>query len=322
MLSQYKFGKELGQGFYGVVYFAKNISTGKDVAIKAIPIPENTPHRLNKIINEVYLMEKLKDCNGCVKIYDAFYENNWVKGIPIPVIYIVMEYLKGYVVGQDVIDNYKYDEKQRLIIFFNMVISLKEIHDKGISHIDIKPENVMIKKDCTLKIIDFGFSCVVKKEEEIDVRTLIRNIDNVKYIPWLKPRLKNIYKTLPCIIQGTPAFMANEFVKNESGKKQKINNYFKADIWSLGITGFEFVNNSRPLQNIEVNAGERGMYKDIKRKHEFIVKIVNQETENKLFAPILNECFTFDPRKRITITQLYNQLFSKNNYYKTILKNS
>ena len=87
-------------------------------------------------------------------------------------IYLIMEYigtsnLYHYTCTKN---DYIVDEENARQIFRKVVSAVLECHRKGVVHRDLKMENIMINKNKEVKIIDFGFSLKVTKNERIEVR--------------------------------------------------------------------------------------------------------------------------------------------------------
>jgi len=89
--------------------------------------------------------------------------------------------------------------------------AIQHLHNKGIAHRDIKLANILLKKDCTIKLADFGFA-KESNSEEVMMRTYC----------------------------GTPITMAPEILKGKPYDK-------KCDIWSLGVILFQLTFGKLPF---------------------------------------------------------------------------
>ena len=144
--------KELGSGGFGTTYLFSS-EKGEKIAVKAIQAKRSLDITVK---NEIDVLERFK--NKCSeehllcykKIYN--YESPKVqeKGI-----YIITEFIEGFDMFE-LIGKRNISHHQFVNLLSQAITALEYIHSVGIIHYDIKPENIMITKDCTLKIIDFG----------------------------------------------------------------------------------------------------------------------------------------------------------------------
>ena len=150
--SHYKILCFLGEGSYGSVFKAREISTGRVVAVKKMLIGDS-PSKYKKTIKEINLLKKL-DHPNIVKYYDYFEDEENI--------YIIMEYLEGCTLKQYIKKNETILEDNARIIIKQLLTALSYLHYTcDICHRDIKPENIMFrdKNDINnLKLLDFGLS--------------------------------------------------------------------------------------------------------------------------------------------------------------------
>ena len=101
----------------------------------------------------------------------------------------------------------------KLHIFKEICTGIQEIHNKGIAHMDLKPENIMLTKTGDIKILDFGLSC------------------DLTFKSMLRKRTTNV-----CHYGGTPAFSSPEMlefmIKGE--KKPNFSRLKSSDVFSFG----------------------------------------------------------------------------------------
>lgn len=92
----------------------------------------------------------LLDHPNILRIHEYFEsENNY---------YIITEICSGKSLNKLILEHGRLSERDAIMIFRQIIVSLNYIHSKGVSHRDIKPDNIMITKDLKVKLIDFGLS--------------------------------------------------------------------------------------------------------------------------------------------------------------------
>lgn len=164
----YLLGRALGQGGFGITYVAKDIRRNKLCAIKEY-MPSECAVRENdinlvpassqymdvfekgkiKFLDEARMLYQFSGNPVVVTIYDYFRENNTA--------YLVMELLDG--VNMKALSN-GYGGKIPPDLATRMLITIAEalitIHENGVLHRDISPENIFITKNGEIRLIDFG----------------------------------------------------------------------------------------------------------------------------------------------------------------------
>ena len=160
---KYKINKVLGSGGFGITYLAYDEKLDRKVAVKeyfpdgiatrtgnkvTMPPTLDNNENLLSFKNEAKSIAKLKN-SGIVNVYDVIEENGTV--------YIVMEYIEGAPFSS-LLGNI--DEKNAVKYMRQIAEAIGSVHAAGLLHQDIKPENIILAKDGSVKIIDFGSSRV------------------------------------------------------------------------------------------------------------------------------------------------------------------
>lgn len=166
---RYYVGRLLGSGGFGITYLAYDDKTKKIRAIKEFFPREwvkrvddhmrvkfldsdkaEMYHRgLEVFVNEARVLGTMSTDPVIVNVSDFFRENNTA--------YIVMEYLQGMTLAEYMSKNGRlFDEKQALAILKKIANPLHELHELGMLHRDISPDNVMLINNEIVKLIDFG----------------------------------------------------------------------------------------------------------------------------------------------------------------------
>ncbi len=210
-LGRYEIDKELGRGAMGVVYLGRDPKINRMVAIKTMMLEEGSDGESTKQIKERFFREAESagtlNHPNIVRIFDAGDEND--------VAYIAMEMLDGH-------DLVKYGQKDSLLPLdkaleyaATVADALDYAHAQGIVHRDIKPANIMLLKDGSIRVADFGIA-----------------------------RITSSSKTATGTVMGTPSYMSPEQV---AGKKVD----GRSDLFSLAVSLFEFATGEKPFKGGE-----------------------------------------------------------------------
>ncbi|MGY0413529.1 Stk1 family PASTA domain-containing Ser/Thr kinase [Staphylococcus sp. mip270_02] len=147
---RYKVTKKLGGGGMSRVYLAEDSILKRSVAIKAIRIPAGEKEEaIKRFEREVHNLTQLSHDN-IVNVFDVTEDDENF--------YLVMEYIEGLTLSEYIQKNQPLDV-DTILNFINQIINgIKHAHDTKIVHRDIKPQNILVDKNQTLKILDFGIA--------------------------------------------------------------------------------------------------------------------------------------------------------------------
>ena len=148
-ISNYKFIKNIGEGNFGKVKLGIYIPTGEKYAIKILNKKIIKKKMKNTIFKENEIITKFNHINIVYVFQIIEDEENY---------YIIMEYCKKGELFDYIVSKQRLSEEESSIFFYQLINGLEYIHKKGVAHRDLKPENLLLTKDKTLKIIDFGLS--------------------------------------------------------------------------------------------------------------------------------------------------------------------
>lgn len=151
----YHISKILGCGSTSVVFLVEEEKTRIQYSAKVIPKIDMIQKNLMKFIErEIYIMKEL-DHPNIVHLYDTFTIQNQTNE---EFIVMIMEYcengdLLNYAIGPGFTSD---SERKRIILEF--LSAVQYLHNRGIAHGDIKAENILLGKDNTAKLCDFGYA--------------------------------------------------------------------------------------------------------------------------------------------------------------------
>ena len=195
-VNDYILKDNIGEGNFGKVKLGINKYTGEEFAVKIINKEQIKIKMKNKIFKENDIIIKFNHIN-VIFVYEIIEDINDY--------YIITEYCKNGELFDYIVKKEKLSEEEASIFFYQLINGVEHIHSKKIAHRDLKPENLLLTKDNTLKIIDFGLS------HEFDGTKLLKT---------------------KC---GSPSYAAPEILKG------KPYNGFKSDIWCCGIILYAMV---------------------------------------------------------------------------------
>lgn len=168
---RYEMQDVIGVGGMAVVYRAFDTLDGRTVAIKILKDEfSDNAEFLRRFKNESKAISML-DHPNIVKVYDVSFGDRLQ--------YIVMEYIDGISLKEYLIQQKVVRWKEALHFNIQILHALQHAHEKGIIHRDIKPQNIMLLQDGTIKMTDFGIARFSRSE----TRTMTdKAIGSVHYI--------------------------------------------------------------------------------------------------------------------------------------------
>ena len=151
LAGRYRVVRQLGQGGMGSVYLAEDTQLDKfRVAIKVLPaILVANKRALRQLKAEALVSMKLIHSN--IVPLRGFEENN---GNP----FLVMDYIEGQTLDDLLAEKEKLSEEETIRILAPVAAALDYAHGEGVVHRDVKPGNVMIRKDGRPFVLDFGIA--------------------------------------------------------------------------------------------------------------------------------------------------------------------
>ncbi|MBO0723146.1 MAG: protein kinase, partial [Blastocatellia bacterium] len=215
-LGQYKILAPLGAGGMGEVWLAEDARLGRKLALKVLP------HEFTSDASRVIRFEQEARAASALNHPNiiTIYEIGESGGIH----FIATEFIEGRTLRQSLSsDGMSPDEALEIAI--QIAGALQVAHDAGITHRDVKPENVMLRPDGYVKILDFGLAKLTEKSSEI--------IDTEAATKIKTP-------TDPGTVMGTVSYMSPEQARGLSVDA-------RSDIFSLGVVLYEMLAGRLPF---------------------------------------------------------------------------
>lgn len=214
-LDHYEIVAPLGKGGMGEVYRALDTQLRREVAVKVLPAAlARDPERLARFDREAKILAALNHPNIAV-IY-AIVESANQRAL-------VMELVPGDTLGARIKQG-ALPQDEALQIAKQIAEALEAAHEKGVTHRDLKPGNVMLTPDGLVKVLDFGLAAMSAPAAQ--------SID-----PDNSPTL-TMGMTQAGAIMGTAAYMSPEQAAGAPVDR-------RADIWSFGVLLWEMLTGKR-----------------------------------------------------------------------------
>ena len=148
-LAHYQIIEKLGEGGMGQVYRAKDTRLGREVAIKVLPADTaGEPERLRRFQREARVVAALNHPN--IVTVHSVEEANGVR-------FITMELVEGQSLSQR-IRAAGLPVTELLELALPLADAVSAAHQQGITHRDLKPDNILVGDDGRLKVLDFGLA--------------------------------------------------------------------------------------------------------------------------------------------------------------------
>ncbi len=169
--NRYEITEQIGSGGMADVYKAVDNVENRTVAVKILKDEfSQNEEFLRRFRNESKAIAVLSHPN-IVKIYDV--------GLSDEIKFIVMEYIDGITLKDFIEQQGVLRWKDALHLITQILRALQHAHDKGIVHRDIKPQNIMLFTDGTIKVMDFG----IARFSRVDGKTVSdKTVGSVHYI--------------------------------------------------------------------------------------------------------------------------------------------
>ena len=147
---RYEIISVVGTGGSAVVFGVYDSKENRTVAMKMLRSDcENNEESVRRFKQEAELLS-LFSHPGIVKIYEKYLEE-----FPM---YFIMEYVEGITLKKHILSHGAMTQEEIFYFLKPILSALGEIHSKGVVHSDIKPQNIVVLSDGSVRIMDFGIS--------------------------------------------------------------------------------------------------------------------------------------------------------------------
>src|SRR5437763_5069584 len=148
-LGRYEIRSKIGEGGMGEVYLAQDTELVRTVAVKVLPTDlANDPNRMRRFVQEARTASSLSHPNVA-----HIYEIEEMEGVH----FIAMEYVDGETLRERM-SRGGLALNEALDVSTQIASALVAAHGAGITHRDVKPDNVMLRRDGYVKVLDFGLA--------------------------------------------------------------------------------------------------------------------------------------------------------------------
>jgi serine/threonine protein kinase/Tol biopolymer transport system component len=217
-LGRYEIRSQLGAGGMGEVYLTEDLTLHRRAAVKVLTADvTQSEERLHRFVREAYAASSLNHPN-IVTIYEI--------GSEAQIHFIATEYVDGESL-RDHLRGKQMELREILDVAIQVTSALAAAHEAGIIHRDVKPENVMLRRDGYVKVLDFGLA------------KLVDDVDSSQKTDPEAPT-EVLVKTEPGRVMGTINYMSPE-----QARGRDLDN--RSDIFSLGVMLYEMVAGHRPF---------------------------------------------------------------------------
>jgi serine/threonine-protein kinase len=211
-IGPYQVERQLGAGGIGVVYLARDTRLGRPIALKLLKARfTQDGERVRRFQQEARAASSLNHPN-ILTIHEVGQDSG--------LRFIATEFVDGQTLRERFSGGIQLGEALDLLI--QVTVALGAAHEAGIVHRDVKPENIMVRRDGIVKVLDFGLAKLTERA--------VRPFDDEL------PRMD----TRPGIVMGTVNYMSPEQVRGQEVDA-------RSDLFSLGVVMYEMLAGRSPF---------------------------------------------------------------------------
>jgi serine/threonine-protein kinase len=200
---RYRVDSVLGEGGMGCVYLARDAELDRPVAIKVLDERyARDPEFYERFLREARLAARLSHPN-VVRVYDTSPEGERP--------FIVMEYVDGWTLAEELRRQDRLAPAEAVGVVRQVCAGLQHAHEEGLVHRDVKPANLLLRRDGVVKIVDFGIARAAEATRLTEIGTIL----------------------------GTAAYLAPEQAAGQEVTAA-------ADVYSVGVVLYELLTGRTP----------------------------------------------------------------------------
>ncbi|KAJ6227725.1 cyclin-dependent kinase 12 [Anaeramoeba flamelloides] len=288
----------IGEGGYGNVYLATDLKTSKDVAIKKIGIGPIEKGVCVSAIREIQILQELSHPN-IISILDIYQHN---QNINLVIDYCEYDLNKLLKDEEIIVTNENIKS-----LMYQLLKALEYLNLNNIIHRDIKPHNLLIKKD-VLKVADFGLSRYFEAISKLDN-------ENPKY----SSQVITIWYRPPELLLGLTHYDSSVdiwgtgciFAEMLGGEALFQGNSELAQLVKIfAITGTPTEENWPSFQDLPINKGESHI-KFPPQEPKPLKSLFSNASEEAL--DLLSQMLQLDPKRRISAKEALEHPYFQNN---------
>lgn len=263
VIGQFQIEATLGSGGFGTVFRARDMLLDRTVALKVLRTGGPVP--VESLLAEARAAAALNHPNVCI-VYAVDTSNGAAM--------IIMEYVSGMPLSAR-LKSGPLSSESAIVVGRQIAIGMAAAHAAGIVHGDLKPANLMLTPEGTIKIMDFGLA-----------RRVLQLDGEKETLMWISPS--------EVAISGTPAYMAPEQTRGEPVTPA-------SDVFALGLVLYEMMTGRPAVSGSNIL--------DVLRRIEWLDASPYAAQVPEPFAGILRESLMREPSARhITMAQIAARL--------------
>ena len=294
-------GRVIGVGSHGVVY--EGLYQGQDVAVKELVLESDAAHAKDseqRFLQEIIALNRLDHPNVV--------ELMGVGSLPSPAnprlftFFFVMELAEASLreILQDDMQRFRISSVEQAVDLLKQVCDGgMHIHNKGLIHFDIKPENILVSGDGVAKICDLGLSEIGSRSHKDGTS------DTDMPLHYVQEEVVNEEGEVDPLgdLQGTAPYIAPELINDYRPDVTKYVPSFAADIYSFGILFWEVLHAPLPTHPLHWDS-----YRILLEAKYNLYRPQVDEAFPAAITDLIQSCWAEDPGKRPTFAAIRQKL--------------
>lgn len=251
-IGKFQILQTLGAGAHSSILKVRREEDGREYALKVVPIDGEEDKKYLDQVRHEFRVGKMLDHPGVARVHCLETESDW--RFRVKKAKLLVEFVPGVT-----LDKAPLLKMTKLLrVFERMAAGVAHLHAKGVYHADLKPNNVMLGRGATVKIIDFGLARVQGDPP--------------------KDR-----------VQGTP-----EYIAPETAEHKLVNE--RTDIYNFGATMYRLATYQLPPQIISAEGGVILDKKTFKAKYVPVGEL--NRTAPPELCDLIKRCLSYNALKR------------------------